>query len=101
MSGQPVHIRTVVEIALIAIVIYILLGTPGLQLSSFTGIASRSSHGEVPGAHTPLETLVYPSRDLQCPQHDYNVHVFSTSPLILYIDGFLHEREADHLIASR
>ncbi|KAH7401548.1 hypothetical protein BKA66DRAFT_450879 [Pyrenochaeta sp. MPI-SDFR-AT-0127] len=41
-------------------------------------------------------TMVSNSNDT-CPQHLYNVHIFSTNPLIIYIPKFITESEAAHL----
>ncbi|KAK3115100.1 hypothetical protein LTR53_005916 [Teratosphaeriaceae sp. CCFEE 6253] len=86
--------RTVLEVAGISAIIYVLLGAPGLPTSLWPD--TTPIHEASPRAK--IESLVYPSRDLECPQHDYDVHVFSASPLIIYIDGFLSPQEANHLV---
>jgi len=37
------------------------------------------------------------SADLSCPEHTYNVHLFSRDPLAIYISNFITEEEAQHL----
>lgn len=32
-----------------------------------------------------------------CPEHHYNVHIFSKDPLVIYIPDFITEEEASHL----
>lgn len=46
-------------------------------------------------------SLVYPDLDLKCAQHNYEVHLFSAKPLVIYIDGFLTREEADALVELR
>ncbi|KAK4508504.1 hypothetical protein PRZ48_002243 [Zasmidium cellare] len=99
MAGKGFRYRTILEVAIIAVVIYVLIGTPGFSATTNSKSVSTKQH-EVPVAKAKIEQLVYPSKDLNCPRHDYNVHIFSTSPLVLYIDGFLSNEEVDHLIAS-
>ncbi|KAK4949512.1 hypothetical protein LTR10_012130 [Elasticomyces elasticus] len=86
--------RTPVEIGLIAAVIYVLLGAPGLP----TWIWPDSTPVHEASPRAKIESLVNPSKGLQCPKHTYDVHVFSATPLIIYIDGFLSDEEAHHLV---
>ena len=98
MASQSFRWRTITEVAVISIVIYVIIGAPGLPASFNSSSADRE---DVPVARAKVETLVYPNKDLKCPRHDFDIHVFSTSPLIIYIDGFLRESEAQHLIDIR
>jgi prolyl 4-hydroxylase len=100
MSSQPASFRwrTIVEVTVISIVIYVFLGTPGLPSSSTN---ESQVYNDVPVARAKVESLVYPDKDLRCPKHEFDVHIFSTSPLVVYIDGFLNEAEADHLVEIR
>ena len=99
MSSSPsFRWRTIVEVGVISAVIYIFLGTPGLRLSSSE---KSTTHSDVPIAKAKTESLVYPSKDLECPRHDFDIHIFSTSPLVVYVDGFLGDQEAEHLIGIR
>ncbi|KAK3726053.1 hypothetical protein LTR37_000201 [Vermiconidia calcicola] len=97
MTNESFRWRTILEVAVISTVIYVLLGTPGLP-ASFTG--KSSSNKEIPISRAKTESLVYPSKDLSCPDHDVDIHIFSTSPLIIYIDGFVSESEAEHLVEA-
>lgn len=97
MAGQAFSYRTVLEVAAISIVIYILLGAPGLSSTKI----EPATTSDVPTAKAKVEHLVYPSKGLQCPRHDYDIHIFSTNPLVLYVDGFLSNAESDHLISLR
>lgn len=44
------------------------------------------------------DSLVIPDPDLVCDPHNYNVHILSREPLVLYIEGFLSQDECEHLI---
>jgi prolyl 4-hydroxylase len=90
--------RTIVEVAAISVVIYIFLGAPGLS-SSESG--KSTVQDDVPLARAKVESLVYPDKDLKCPRHELDVHIFSASPLVVYLDGFLNNEEAEHLIDIR
>lgn len=91
--------RTVFEIAAIISVVYIFLGAPG----SSGSLTSEGKNRDVvkPRPHIRPESLVFPDPDLKCPQHDYNVHIYSAKPLVIYIDGFLSHEEADALVDLR
>lgn len=107
-NPSPFRYRTVLEIAAISLVIYFFLGTPGLSYTSAPNsqLQSHSQSGssqirdeDVPLAKAAVESLLTPDRDLRCPAHAFkNVHIFSTAPLVVYIDGFLSDDEADHLV---
>lgn len=98
MSNQPFRWRTVVEVAVIAVVIYVLVGAPGLS-TSLQGDSSPAQ--KVPVAKAKVESLVYPDKDLKCPEHEFRIHIFSTSPLVVYVDDFVSEAEARHLVDTR
>ncbi len=101
MSDKPFRWRTVVEVGVISAIIYVLLGAPGLK-SSPQAQTLRKTEIEPPLAQAKAESLVYPDVfNLKCPEHKYNIHVFSATPLVVYIDGFLSEEEADHLVDIR
>ena len=91
--------RSVIEYAfyiLIIAFIYIAIESPGLP-ESFLRL--RISEPEtIPLSQTQIESLVYPDPQLQCPYQSYNIHIFSSSPLIVYIKNFLSASEAQHLI---
>lgn len=78
--------------------IYVILGSSGLysiQTSTLT------NEDDAPSARAKAETLVYPGKDLKCADHSYDIHVLSTSPLVIYVDGFLSKDEARHLVDIR
>jgi prolyl 4-hydroxylase len=92
--------RTVLELAAIVSALYIFLGAPGLSGSS--SLTSGKKQNDIkPKPHIRPESLVYPDLDLECPKHGYDVHIYSTKPLVIYIDGFLSHDEADALVDLR
>jgi prolyl 4-hydroxylase len=90
--------RTVLELAAIVSVIYIFLGAPGLSGSLTSG---EKKYVVKPKPHIRPESLVYPDADLECPEHGYDVHIYSAKPLVIYIDNFLSHEEADALVDLR
>lgn len=100
-APQEFRWRTIVEVAVLAAAIYAFLGAPGLDGRSLLSSSPGSRKAETPKPRGKIESLVYPSKDLKCPEHIYDIHIFSTSPLIIYVDGFLSNEEADHLVDIR
>ena len=97
--SKPFRWRTILEVAVISAVIYVFLGAPGLKTPTQP---TQSKEEDVPVARARAETLVYPdTTNLQCANHGVDMHVFSTEPLVIYIDGFLSDTEVQHLVAIR
>lgn len=113
MANESRIYRTALEMAIISMVIYILVGAPGISSSSSPSSSSSSSHDNSDSdsatsglfsnsdKKVKIEHLVYPSKNLTCPKHDYTTHIFSISPLVIYIEDFLSAEEVEHLIALR
>lgn len=108
MANESRIYRTALEMAIISMVIYILVGAPGISsLSSSSSHDNSDSDSATSGLFSnsdkkvKIEHLVYPSKNLTCPKHDYTTHIFSTSPLVIYIEDFLSAEEVEHLIALR
>ena len=99
-SSQPAfRWRTILELTVIGSVVYFFLGAPGLS-----DLLAAGSKDVVAAPNTKLlkpNSLVYPDLNLECAQHNYEVHLFSAKPLVIYIDGFLTGEEADALIELR
>ena len=98
-SNQPACFwRTVLELTVIASVVYFFIGAPGLS-----DVLTSDKHDIVvaPNAQLKPNSLVYPDVNLECPPHKYDVHVFSAKPLVIYIDGFLTGEETDALVELR
>ena len=96
--SSAISLRTAIEYAVILGLFVAYLG--GYKLSS--SAASEPGLDDFNGAaHTSqdkLESLVYPRRDLECPEHALDIHVFSVSPLIIHISNFVTDQEAQHLV---
>lgn len=103
MSGSPFKWRTAIEYAIISVVIYFLVGAPGFpkHLLTDTNSSTTTAARSTAVSHVKLDNLVYPAKDLQCPDHKYNIRIFSASPLIIYIENFVSEDEAAHLVQLR
>lgn len=113
MANESRLYRTALEMAIISMVIYILVGAPGISSLSSSSSSSSSSHDNSNSdsatsglfsnsdKKVKIEHLVYPSKNLTCPKHDYTTHIFSTSPLVIYIEDFLSAEEVEHLIEVR
>lgn len=98
-AEPPARYRGWLEGGVLAAIIYVILGTPGLDLQSWSKTRSEQQVGAMKVAKT--EALVKTAPDLQCPEHNYKTHIFSSSPLIIYVEDFLAEDEVNHLIAIR
>lgn len=48
-----------------------------------------------------LLSLIDPDEVLDCSSHSYNVHIFSRAPLVIYIESFLSDDEASHMVRER
>jgi prolyl 4-hydroxylase len=104
---SPARTRGLLEILLLSGVLYIIFGAPGLSsLSTFTlpsslySLSSSSSSSSAAHHDTAsqqprekLQSIVYPTPNLSCPPHAYRIHIFSTTPLVLYIPSFLSREE--------
>ena len=98
MANESFRWRTILEVAVISLVIYLILGTPGLSISPKI---TSTGESDVPVSRAKAESLVYSEKNLRCSKHESNTHIFSTRPLVMYVDGFLSESEANHLVDIR
>jgi len=99
-SSQPAfRWRTILELTVIGSVVYFFLGAPGL--SGLLASGPKDVVVPAPKAQLKPNSLVYPDPTLECAQHNYEVHLFSAKPLVIYIDGFLTGEEADALVELR
>lgn len=103
MTSQPPSFRwrTIAEVAVISSVIYFFLGAPGLDSVLSSHKKSNAAVTAPKAQNTRTETLVYPDLDLKCEETGYDVHIFSTKPLVIYVAGFLSGEEADALVELR
>ena len=60
---------------------------------------------EIPGLNLEDDSFISPEDDVpvDCTVDDggYKTHILSREPLVIYIEGFLSEREADYLVDVR
>lgn len=83
-SFRPRHFETkfmVVKLEMVAIV----------WLQILLAIVSSINRNLVHAAQTPL-------KDDICSHQPYKIHIFSISPLVIYISDFLSNSEREHLI---
>ncbi|KAF2109136.1 hypothetical protein BDV96DRAFT_503480 [Lophiotrema nucula] len=82
------------QFAVIGVLGYILAGAPLRSLLSPTPTSERPN---VLPFHAK-KSLVIPDKDLNCPKHDYTVHLLAREPLVIYIENFLSGDEARHVV---
>lgn len=100
--AQSSSLSTFVQYAVLAILGYILAGAPLSTIFSDDSGSSRSSASSASRqlfSGDKVEQLVVPDPGLECEEHGYRIHVFSREPLVVYIEGFVSEREAGHVVA--
>lgn len=87
---------TVFQYLLLSIPLYLFVGSPLLKITapSYFAIDSITDYP----SFEKSDSLVFPEDDLVCAPHAYNVRVLSREPLVVYIDGFLSKKEAEHLV---
>jgi hypothetical protein len=101
VPSSSFSVSSVLQYTLFAVVLYVLAGAP---LSSVFGgsYSGEQGSGAADTSVEKLENLVIPEKNLSCAEHAYKgVHVLSREPLVLYIDGFLGEGEARHVVGAR
>lgn len=70
-------------------------------------VAYDAEGNEIPALNLEDDSFISPEDDvpLNCPQRepgeDLKVHILSRDPLVIYIENFLTEKEADHLVDVR
>ncbi|KAL1297094.1 hypothetical protein AAFC00_004677 [Neodothiora populina] len=96
MASDGIKPRTILEYVAILGVLYFFLG------GQFSGVLQGQSSEEYdepfPVSQEKIESLVYPDANLKCHHPNFDVHIFSSSPLIIYIESFLSEEEKDRLM---
>jgi prolyl 4-hydroxylase len=89
---------SVIQYAFLGVLGYIFAGAPLFATFSGQREPNTSHHGDV---LKNVQSLVIPEKNLTCPHHKYVINIFSNQPLIVYIQSFLSEEEADHLVRIR
>ncbi|OCK95458.1 uncharacterized protein K441DRAFT_658884 [Cenococcum geophilum 1.58] len=87
-------LSTTVQYLFIGAIGYILAGAP-LSRSLF-GERKQDPPEEI--SFEKSASLAISEDNLTCPHHAYNVHIFSRDPLVIYIQSFLSNEEAEHLV---
>jgi len=90
-------LSTTVQYLFIGAIGYILAGAP-LSRSLF-GARKQDPPEEI--SPEKSASLVISEDNLTCPHHAYNIHIFSRDPLVIYIQSFLSNEEAEHLVRVR
>ncbi|KAL1965392.1 hypothetical protein VTN77DRAFT_5829 [Rasamsonia byssochlamydoides] len=74
---------------------------PSKQADGLLGDGDYDNGQVLPALNISDDRFISPEGDapLNCPADDYRVHIFSRTPLVIYIENFLSEKEADHLVA--
>jgi len=93
---MALSVNSVVQYSVFGIFAYILAGAPLLSIFS-----SDSGAVKTQLSFDQAETLVFPEKGLECPEHKYAVHILSKEPLVVYIEGFLSHEEAEHVVRMR
>lgn len=100
MNPQLYHPATLLQYAAILSAIYVFFNGPFSGVSQDQSTSTDESF-DIPLSQEKAEQLVYPDSVLQCEPHSYGVHIFSRSPLIIYIPDFLSKVESKHMIEIR
>ena len=99
MNPQLYHPATLLQYTAILAAIYVFLNGPFSGVSQ--GQSSSDESYDIPLSQEKADQLVYPDTNLECNVHPYNVHIFSRSPLVIYIPDFLSKVESKHMIDIR
>jgi len=97
MPSAGLSLRTALEYTAIATALLAFFG--GSRIQSFLQPEDRDAPIEnALASQDKIESLVYPTRNLECPTHPLEVHIFSKAPLIIYIPNFVSDEESKHLV---
>jgi len=105
MASWP-KISTILSWIFYLVPLYIFVGAP-LVRQLFPGSPSTALQDEeISGANLHLSDDNFISREDGVPLNcrggdDYRVYILSREPLVVYIEGFLKDWEADHLVEMR
>jgi hypothetical protein len=98
VPSRPImpRLTTILEYLLFAVPLYLFVASPLLKILAPSLFGSSGDINYQSFENT--DSLVFPDTDLICPPHSYNVRVLSREPLVVYIDGFLSAKEAEHMV---
>lgn len=117
-TPSNLNISTCITWLFYLVPIYIFLIAPGLrvifpeqQKKDANSVSGRFEFDDeadydqlVPGLRIEDDNFISPEEDsgqLTCREDDYRVHIFSHKPLIIYVENFFTDAEADHLVTVR
>lgn len=99
MVSQGVQSRTIIEYLVILGAIAFFFG--GQYFNTSQGEDAVEDEEPQPLSREKMESLVSPDPHLECQHPPFDVHIFSSSPLIIYVPSFLSKEEQDHMIEIR
>jgi prolyl 4-hydroxylase len=101
-SSSSMSIGSIIQYVFLAAIAYVLAGAPLLSLLTAPSSSSiASQNGNVLDV-SKLDSLVIPEANLSCEAHAYKgVYVLSREPLVVYIEGFLGEKEGEEVVKIR
>lgn len=96
-------VSSIVQYVFFAAIVYVLAGAPLASLFGGSSLTSGVNVKNDAGANMKkLDNLVIPEEDLQCGEHTYKgVYVLNREPLVVYVEGFLSDEEAKHIVNQR
>jgi prolyl 4-hydroxylase len=93
---MALKLSSIVEYLLLSAALYIFVLSPLLR-TYFPSLILEPQESSYQ-SFEKTDSLVIPGPDLVCDPHNYNVHILSREPLVVYIEGFLSHDEAGHLV---
>ena len=69
-----------------------------LDLPILSFLNQDASSSEAPITYEKTSALVAPDPRLQCPEHNYGVHIVQNHPLVVYLENFISPSEVSHLV---
>jgi prolyl 4-hydroxylase len=101
-SLSPSSASSFIQYTIFAVIVYFLAGAPLSSLMVESNAGGGTSVGSVSVGQEKLDSLVVPEKGLRCGEHKYRgVHILSREPLVVYIEGFLGDEEARHVVEVR
>jgi len=93
---MALKLSTIIEYLLLSSVAYIFVLSPLLR-TYFPSLVlvDQESHYQ---SFEKTDSLIIPDPNLSCVPHTYKVRILSRDPLVVYIEGFLSQEEAQHLL---
>ena len=102
-SAQSPSFGSFLQYAFLAGVAYFLAGAPFLSMiTSYTSTSPRDTSTASALSLDKLDSLAIPEANLVCQEHNHKgVYVLSREPLVVYIEGFLDQGEAEEIVNLR